>query len=82
MLKEAKYYRENLERIQEAFPDKEILSLTDISRWWGVSTEIVSRQLCLYRGGYITKPTLARKMASLHEVPVRRKKIYRRKHNG
>jgi len=67
MSRETKYYRDNLARIMEAFPEKEVLTLTDISKWWGVSSRVVSRELHLYRGQYISKATLARKMSTLHD---------------
>ena len=67
MPKEPEYYRDNLARVTEAFPDKEILTLSDVSKWWGVSSRIVSRELHLYKGQYISKASLARMMAIMHE---------------
>ena len=66
MSRESEYYRDNLARVQEAFPDKEVLTVTDIAKWWGVKGVTVSKHLQLYKGEYITKATLARKMAVLH----------------
>jgi hypothetical protein len=77
MPRETEYYRDNLSRVMEAFPEKEILTLTDISKWWGVSSAIVTRSLGLHKGEYISKATLARKMAVLHNVsqqPLNRRK--------
>lgn len=68
MPKETEYYRDNLSRVMEAFPEKEILTLTDISKWWGVSSAIVTRSLGIHKGEYISKATLARKMAVLHST--------------
>lgn len=68
MPRETEYYRDNLSRVMEAFPEKEILTLTDISKWWGVSSAIVTRSLGIHKGEYISKATLARKMAVLHST--------------
>ncbi len=67
MSRETEYYRDNLSRVIEAFPEKEVLTLTDIAKWWGVSSVTVTRRLGLHKGEYISKATLARKMAVLHE---------------
>ncbi len=77
MPRETEYYRDNLSRIMEAFPEKEVLTLTDISKWWGVSSATVTRSLGIHKGDYISKATLARKMAVLHNVsqqPLNRRK--------
>ncbi len=67
MPRESEFYRDNLARVEEAFPDKEALNVTEVSKWWGVSTRVVTQQIGLHKGEYITKATLARKMAVLHE---------------
>ena len=73
MPKEPEYYRDNLARITEAFPDKEVLTVSDIAKWWGVSSRVVSQELHLYKGEYISKASLARKMAVMHEGQKRKK---------
>lgn len=68
MPRETEYYRDNLSRVMEAFPEKEVLTLTDISKWWGVSSAIVTRSIGIHKGEYISKATLARKMSVLHNM--------------
>lgn len=68
MPRETEYYRDNLARVLEAFPDKEALNITDIARWWGVPSRVVTQKLGIHKGDYISKATLARKMAVLHST--------------
>ena len=68
MPRETEYYRDNLSRVMEAFPDKETLNITDIAKWWGVPVRVVTQQLGIHKGDYISKATLARKMAVLHST--------------
>ena len=73
MPRETEYYRDNLARVLEAFPDKETLNITDIAKWWGVPTRMVTQKLGIHKGDYISKATLARKMAVLHESTTKKK---------
>ncbi len=68
MPRETEYYRDNLSRVMEAFPDKETLNITDIAKWWGVPVRVVTQKLGIHKGDYISKATLARKMAVLHST--------------
>ena len=65
MPKESEYYRDNLARISERFPEKEVFTLTDISKWWGVDSKTVKKHLGIQKGELISAATLARKMAKM-----------------
>lgn len=54
-------YRDNLERIAEAFPDKEMLKKGDVMRLTGMSYYVINRHF-KFKNGYISKSELARQM--------------------
>ena len=62
MSKEPESYRENLERIIEKFPEKEMLSKTDVARLTGLDHRTVAR-LYPFKENYISIATLARRMS-------------------
>ena len=64
MGKELKSYRDNLERIKEAFPDKEILTLGEVIKFTGRSRPTV-RKLFTLENNFISVATLAREMSAL-----------------
>jgi hypothetical protein len=64
MAREKEMYRENLARIIEVFPDKEILSQADVARFTGRGTTYVRNRLGVYAPG-ITKVNLARVMCEV-----------------
>ena len=61
-MRETEAYRDNLARLDEALPGKELLTRTDVSRALGISKVAVTRLLegRLICGKYISKATLAR----------------------
>ncbi len=59
MPREREGYRDLLERLDMAFPGKELLSKTEIAAWLGVSVSTVSRRYKL-PPGMVLKTTLAR----------------------
>lgn len=63
--RELKGYRDNLERIDAAFPGREMLTATEIARWLGCSPDKVRRDFrfsaALRR---ISKADLARQMTA------------------
>lgn len=65
MARESESYRDNLERLDGALPGKELLTMTDVSRALGISTD-GARGLVrdrLVNGKWISKATLARMLA-------------------
>ncbi|MBC8586084.1 hypothetical protein [Youxingia wuxianensis] len=65
MPREKEAYRDNLERLCEAFPDKEALTYIEIARFLGKSPTTIRRAFRdIYKQGIgITKATLARKLS-------------------
>lgn len=65
MSREKQGYRENLARVDEAFPGREMLTATEIARWFGCSPDKVRRDFkfsaTLRR---ISKADLARQMTA------------------
>ena len=56
-------YRDNLERICDAFPNKEMLNVSEVKRFTGLDRENVKRLFC-FKNGYISVASLARQMSS------------------
>ena len=56
-------YRDNLERIFNAFPEKEMLNVSDVKRFTGLDRENV-KKLFHFKNGYISVASLARQMCS------------------
>lgn len=70
MAREKECYRDNLQRLDERFPDKEILTVSDVAAWTGLDRRTVTR---LYgdrfmgkkhKCKYISKADLARAVSS------------------
>jgi hypothetical protein len=59
---EKESYRDNLERIHGMFPDKELLTKTDVAKFLGVSTKFVCKYYP-FKNNYISKATLARALS-------------------
>ena len=55
-------YRDNLERLNEKFPDKELLTKKDVAQFLGVCYRYVSANYP-FKGNYISKATLARELS-------------------
>lgn len=60
MEKEA--YRDNLERLKNAFPDKELLTLKDVSSFCGIDTR-TAKKIFNIQDNYISIASLARKLS-------------------
>ena len=58
-------YRDNLERLNEAFPDRECLKLKEVARFLGRDEKTVKRHLgSLFKKGIgVTKASLARELS-------------------
>ncbi len=57
-------YRDNIERIKEKFPTKEILRPGEVADFLGVSKRTVYRMFSFTATGYISVACLARQMCS------------------
>ena len=55
-------YRDNLERIKEVYPNKEMLKVKDVQRFCGLNRATV-KKLFDFKGGYISVAKLAREMS-------------------
>lgn len=62
MSREKEAYRDNLERLCERFPDKELLNVTDVVRFLGVSRRYVEKAYP-FKDNKISKATLARELS-------------------
>ena len=56
-------YRDNLERLDAAFPDKENLTIADVARWLGKGPRLVKKVYDIQPHIGISKATLARKLS-------------------
>lgn len=57
-MRENKLYRSQLERLDKAYPDKEILSIAEVARFTGKSPNTIRKYLRSKMGGY-TKVAIA-----------------------
>lgn len=62
MAREKEAYRDNLERIHERYPDKEFLTVSDVSSFLGCCRAWCKRNFP-FKGNYISKATLARELS-------------------
>lgn len=62
MPKEKDGFRDNLARLDEEFPDRELLRKGDVSKYTGMSYAKV-RNAFTFKGNYISKVTLARELS-------------------
>ena len=62
MPREKEAYRDNLERLCEKFPDKELLNVTDVMSFLGVSRRYVTKAYP-FKDNKISKATLARELS-------------------
>lgn len=63
MAREKDGFRVNLERINEVFPDRELLSVSDISRFEGTARDTVRKRYTFNRFGKVTKADYARQVS-------------------
>lgn len=62
-MREKEGYRDNLQRLNEAFPDKEMLAIGEVADYLGISRDTVRRRLKFNDATKrITKPDLARQI--------------------
>ena len=63
MPKEKESYRDNLERLDKAFPDTEMLTATEVSGFLGLHRQTVVKWFSFNVHKRISKCTLAREMS-------------------
>ena len=63
MAREKEAFRDNLQRLKEAFPNKEILNASEVARWAGMSRETVIKHYGIEKNKGISVATLARKLS-------------------
>lgn len=63
MPREKETYRMNLERICEAFPNKEMLTATEIARFWGKDVRTVKKAFPHMKFSGVSKAKLASYMS-------------------
>lgn len=61
-MREKAAYRDNLERLNEKFPDKELLTKKDVAEFLGVCYRYVAANYP-FKNNYISKATLARELS-------------------
>ena len=62
MPREKEAYRDNLERLNEAFPNKELLRIKDVAAFCGICTKYAAVRFP-FKDRYISKATLARELS-------------------
>lgn len=67
-MKEKEGYRDNLERINEQFPNKEMLTISEVARFIGINRKKISKDwgkgfTQIGKSKYITKSELAKRMS-------------------
>ena len=63
MPREKPSYRDNLERLDNIFPSREMLTVTDVSNFTGVCRRVAKKMFSFNQNNYISKATLAREMS-------------------
>lgn len=63
MPKEKADYRDLLERLDQAFPGRELISKHEVAAWLGVSLRTVNRRYSM-PGSLVTKTMVARRVSS------------------
>lgn len=63
MPKEVPGFRDNLERLDAAFPGRELVKKVELAGWLGISTKQMSRMFELPPGQLVTKVAIARELA-------------------
>lgn len=63
MPREKLSYRDNLERLNEMFPDKELLTRVDVAKFTGLHRQTVAKWFSFSCHGMTSKATLAREIS-------------------
>ena len=61
-MQEKEGFYKNLERLNEVFPTRDLLSIKDVTQFTGRSRDVVKR-LFTFKSGYISKVELARALS-------------------
>lgn len=59
MPREKEAYRDNLVRLNEAFPDRDMLTIKEVAHWMGRDVKTVKKYIPFKKGIGISKATLA-----------------------
>ena len=62
MLKDCEGFRDNMERLNEVFPTRDLLSIKDVTQFTGRGRDVVKR-LFAFKSGYISKVEVARTLS-------------------
>ena len=62
MSREREGFRDNMERLNEFFVDRDLLSIADVTRFTGRGRDVV-KKLFTFKSGYISKVELARALS-------------------
>lgn len=62
MSREKEDYRANLERLNELFPEREMLTVGDVMRVYGIKSYHLAHKIVKFTAGRVSKATLARVM--------------------
>jgi len=62
-MREKECYRENLRILTEAFPNKQLVSVTDVARWSGVSRFCIKNRYFEDGKKFLTLPELASRLS-------------------
>lgn len=62
MPREKPAYRDNLERISEVYPNKELLSISDVARFTGLCNRVTAKRYP-FKKNFISKATFARELS-------------------
>ena len=63
MPREKESYRDNLERIKEKYPDKEMLRICEVSEFLGIHRRTIKKMFDFNDRNYISVASLARQMS-------------------
>lgn len=69
MARELEGYRDQLESVIAAFPDKECLNVIEVARYTGISRKVVAKKFPFVGknlGRYITRTSLARTLVDIN----------------
>lgn len=64
MPREKEMFRDNLERLDAAFPGQEMIRKGELAKWLGISARTLARIYDLGGGQYVTKVRAAREMSA------------------
>lgn len=64
MGREREGYRDNLERLDAAFPGRELIRKSEVAGWLGISKTTLRERFALPPGQYVSKVAIARALTA------------------